>query len=404
MLLSIVPKYQLCNEPTSKAVSRDEILATGVETVRNFNKGCNSYAIHSRLKISCRYILFGHGNRLEFRPAKTTLASFCVATLILLPSSKVMEDPFYLLGLEVPEEEDALTSRDVTKAYRKLALKWHPDKNPDNREAAQAMFMKIFVAYETLLDPEKRAQYVARKKAASRNAKRHSQLDAKRKLMKEQLEKREKEALLRKRSQKSCQDTEVNSKQTEELKRRCREEIERLREEWNQAERKRIWNTKEQWTQSQQVRKTLLENCIKVSWLSEETDIWTAERFQELLSDIDVVDVVVSLVKKIALITFSSKACMYQALAQKDVLFLKNGLKILKVGMEQEKREHNVSGDEKPVQDSFIHVPETLQDRELLDIRRKAAQGDEYASLEYEQRTLKKLREAAAKKKQSSTV
>ncbi|EME32175.1 DnaJ homolog subfamily C member 17 [Galdieria sulphuraria] len=315
--------------------------------------------------------------------------------------SKVTEDPFDLLELELPEEDEKITNRDVTKAYRRLALKWHPDKNPDNREAAQTMFMKIFVAYETLLDPEKRAQYIARKRAASRNAKRHSQMDAKRKLMKEQLEKREKEAALRRQNEKVRQNTETTSKQSEELKRRCRDEIERLREEWKQDERKRMRSAEEQLVHIQQRRDMLLENCIKVSWLSEAEHIWTEERFRELLSHIDAVDVVVSVAKKIALITFSSKYCLYRALAQKEGLFLKNGLKVHQMSMSQEKTEQNVSNDE-----SFSHettLPKIFHDQELLHIRRKAAQGDEHASLEYEQRTLKKLREAASKRKQLNT-
>ena len=48
---------------------------------------------------------------------------------------------------------------DVKKAYRKVALKHHPDRNPDDSEGAAARFKEASAAYEILSSPEKRAQY-----------------------------------------------------------------------------------------------------------------------------------------------------------------------------------------------------------------------------------------------------
>ncbi|OUZ99691.1 DnaJ domain [Macleaya cordata] len=51
------------------------------------------------------------------------------------------------------------TDEDLKKSYRRLAMKWHPDKNPNNKKDAEAKFKQISEAYEVLSDPQKRAVY-----------------------------------------------------------------------------------------------------------------------------------------------------------------------------------------------------------------------------------------------------
>lgn len=63
------------------------------------------------------------------------------------------KDYYKILGADKDAGEN-----EIKKAYRKLAIVHHPDKNPDDAEAADR-FKDIGEAYETLSDPQKRARY-----------------------------------------------------------------------------------------------------------------------------------------------------------------------------------------------------------------------------------------------------
>jgi len=64
------------------------------------------------------------------------------------------EDYYKILGVD-----RNASLEDIKKAYRKLAFKWHPDRNPNNKAQAEEMFKKISEAYAVLSDEEKRKRY-----------------------------------------------------------------------------------------------------------------------------------------------------------------------------------------------------------------------------------------------------
>lgn len=64
------------------------------------------------------------------------------------------KDLYEVLGVSRTSSAD-----DIKAAYRKLARKYHPDKNRDNPEAAAEKFKDVSHAYDVLSDPEKRQQY-----------------------------------------------------------------------------------------------------------------------------------------------------------------------------------------------------------------------------------------------------
>jgi len=63
---------------------------------------------------------------------------------------KANEDFYQLLGIEPGAEES-----EIRRAFRRKSVKFHPDKNPGNEEAAET-YRKINRAYEILTDQDKR--------------------------------------------------------------------------------------------------------------------------------------------------------------------------------------------------------------------------------------------------------
>src|SRR2546430_16053775 len=63
-------------------------------------------------------------------------------------------DYYEVLGISRTATDD-----EIKKAYRKLALRYHPDKNPENRPEAEERFKELVEAYQVLSDAERRGLY-----------------------------------------------------------------------------------------------------------------------------------------------------------------------------------------------------------------------------------------------------
>ena len=155
-------------------------------------------------------------------------------------AAKIMErikdlDLYLLLGVETDAAE-----KDIKKAYRKKALKCHPDKNPDNPKAAEE-FHRLSDAYEVLSDEAARKAFDTILKARKASEIRKRQLDSKRRKMRDDLEEREKrakedaEAVLLNQNTKAKSDEERLADEIERLRRRgnamLEEEQQRIRDE-----------------------------------------------------------------------------------------------------------------------------------------------------------------------------
>ncbi|OBZ84229.1 DnaJ subfamily C member 17 [Choanephora cucurbitarum] len=206
-------------------------------------------------------------------------------------------DYYELLGLEITASAD-----DIKKAYRKRALKVHPDKNPS--PDAAVLFHNLTQAQDLLLNPTKRSEYDQRHRARQERTKKKKEMDSKRREAQDELERREREAKRVKTDQ-------------NQAKAQYEAELARLREE-GAKRRQEDWVTEPKETETELPPETERDCALKFKWSSKHR--LTENELHELLSTVANVDTVAFSQKKkrSALAIFKTVVDAYTVITKKD--------------------------------------------------------------------------------------
>jgi len=143
---------------------------------------------------------------------------------------KLMKEDLYKLFNVEPDADE----KTIRSAYRKAALKYHPDRNPDNKLAVEH-FLKFGEALKILVDKDTRIRYDVKRKAKQRQQERTDLLDKTRRGAKKDLE--EREELLRAQHEINKQNQNKEKWLREEGARILAEEMRLMKEEIQREKR-----------------------------------------------------------------------------------------------------------------------------------------------------------------------
>lgn len=199
-------------------------------------------------------------------------------------------DHYTVLGLPSGEEAANLTDKDINKAYKFKALELHPDKRPDDPNAA-SNFQQLRTSYDILKDEKARKLFDDLLRVKRDNQRRQSQRDGKRRKMVSDLEKREREAF-------SVDPAAKGKEEEERIAKQLKDEIARIRAMHAKKVVPDLGGMKESVGSGGGGGGVDQEKVLKVSWEKVGED-YSADKLRELFSKFgEVEDVVIKGSKK----------------------------------------------------------------------------------------------------------
>lgn len=307
------------------------------------------------------------------------------SSTVITMSSKIDMDPYLVLGIQAGS-----TDAEITKAYRKLALKLHPDKQRPNasqveQETVAKRFQEIQQARTFLLENKGERQKLDNKRESERvrkqaDAKREQTMSAKRKRMRDELKQKEAQAKQETREKtKRTKDQTNNKDYVDQLRR----DGTKLREAYAEKEAERHDVLEEQLRLNKKKEKEALEHRqVRLKWdrkkiSTSPSEDSIASSFQENFGKVEHVEFLGSKGNQ-ALVTFahakSCKPCVGFYLNSKE-------MRAKFVGSRKEREEQEPYEMEGNEQTARSATSSSFRENETLEQRSLRQQGEREALL-----------------------
>lgn len=149
---ALCPKYSRRREPTATTICREAMSLLSAESSQR--KECHVALVEALLNNQEFEDASAEAKTLQgLYPHDSEISKLAQKVTESVKKSKI-KDYYAILGVE-----KGATAKDIKKAYKKLSMKWHPDKHSMNPQPAEQKMRDINKAHEVLSHPEKRREY-----------------------------------------------------------------------------------------------------------------------------------------------------------------------------------------------------------------------------------------------------